>query len=196
MPEGRGSASGVSVVVDPQLEPDQGFPGLQTARLRLRRASGADFLALSAKLVAEPSRERGSGRPDKDWRFDPSGVLRTAGVAGNERRFWLVIEDRETLDVVGFTELLLPAPDGAPWIGWLVIEPRQRNRGLGGEVVAAVEVALAADGWSELRLSVELANTGARRFWERHGYREIRDGWRSYDGLAPTSLVLSKSLPP
>jgi ribosomal protein S18 acetylase RimI-like enzyme len=123
-------------------------------------------------------------------------MLRTAGVAVDERRLWLVIEDPETLDVVGFTELLLPAPDGAPWIGWLVIEPRQRNRGLGSEVVAAVEGSLAADGWSELRLSVELANTGARRFWERHGYREVRDAWRSYDGLAPTSLVLSKSLPP
>lgn len=174
----------------------RGNPQFLTARLGLRAATGTDFLAFAARLFSQSSQEREPGLPYEGWRYDPTPGLPRVSAIDDERRQWLAIEDRQTRDVVGLIELLLPAADAVPWIGLLVIEPRRRNCGLGGEVLAAVERWLAADGWAALHLSVALANTGARRFWERQGYREIADAWRRYDGLPPTSLVLAKSLKP
>ncbi len=172
-----------------------GHRQLLTDRLRLRPALGEDFHALEPRLVeqrGEPGCSWGEGRMHDEWRWSAATEFPPFD-AVDMRRQWLAIEERRTGEVIGLAELLVPAPDGAPWIGLIVIEPNRRNAGLGGEAVAAIERSL-APGWVELRLNVALANTGARRFWERHGYHEIPDAWRRYDGLPAKSLVLSKRL--
>lgn len=174
---------------------------LVTRRLVLRRAVRAELRSLALELSsnagalpAAPHR----GDLDPAWTFDAWRAVRNllADVA-SESRLCLSIEERATGMVIGLAELLVPnAPDGMPWIGLLVIENGKRNLGLGSEAVDALERFLTREDWPEVRLNVHRANLGARGFWEQHGFRELRDAWRRYDGLAPQSLTLSKALGP
>lgn len=56
--------------------------------------------------------------------------------------------------------------DGARWIDQLYLAPEHVGRGLGAQLLARTLAALARP----IRLWVFEANTGARRFYERHGF--------------------------
>jgi ribosomal protein S18 acetylase RimI-like enzyme len=53
----------------------------------------------------------------------------------------------------------------------LVVLPEFRGRGVGDELMAAVEAEGRARGVAALDLAVVAPNEGARRFYERHGFR-------------------------
>ena len=54
------------------------------------------------------------------------------------------------------------------------VDPDHRNRGIGGDLLAAAESALADAGASVVALEAMAANDGARRFYRRHGYAPHR----------------------
>jgi len=56
----------------------------------------------------------------------------------------------------------------------LYVRPAVRNCGVGSELLAAAERALAADGAESVTLDVLAANDAARRFYARHGYDHHR----------------------
>jgi GNAT superfamily N-acetyltransferase len=59
---------------------------------------------------------------------------------------------------------------------WLVVDimlrPEVRNRGIGGDVIAAVARTASTEGARELALSVLINNSGARRLYARLGFAE------------------------
>ncbi|MFO0581019.1 MAG: GNAT family N-acetyltransferase [Anaeromyxobacter sp.] len=57
------------------------------------------------------------------------------------------------------------------YLGNFVLAPDSRGQGLGREVLAALEAALAAEGFDSLRLAATDQNTRGRRFWEAVGFR-------------------------
>jgi len=59
----------------------------------------------------------------------------------------------------------------------LFVLPQARGRGLGAQLLAAAEAALAARGCVRLQLELGVANEAARAFYARNGYR-ARDGYR------------------
>lgn len=56
----------------------------------------------------------------------------------------------------------------------LFVRPDWRNCGVGSDLLAAAESALAASGADTVALEAMADNDAARRFYRRHGYREHR----------------------
>jgi RimJ/RimL family protein N-acetyltransferase len=76
--------------------------------------------------------------------------------------------------VLGVLDLHLNYPEpGVAHVGLLLFPEPWRGRGYGRETTAALERALAHEGFHELRLSVVEENAGARIFWERLGFAEV-----------------------
>jgi phosphinothricin acetyltransferase len=66
----------------------------------------------------------------------------------------------------------------------LLLREAAQGRGLGRELVAALEDALRAAGFSALRLSVTAGNAAAHAFWERMGFAAVdalEDGVTVYE---------------
>jgi putative acetyltransferase len=55
------------------------------------------------------------------------------------------------------------------------VAPWAQGRGIGAFLLRAGEEAIAANGFAEARLECVAANAGARRFYERHGWRLGRE---------------------
>jgi GNAT superfamily N-acetyltransferase len=66
----------------------------------------------------------------------------------------------------------------------LYVLPQARGRGLGAQLLATAEAALAASGCVRLQLQLGVANEAARTFYARHGY-VARDGYRLLDKTLP-----------
>jgi RimJ/RimL family protein N-acetyltransferase len=76
--------------------------------------------------------------------------------------------------VLGVLDLHLDYPEpGVAHVGLLLFPEPWRGRGYGRETTAALETALAHQGFRELRLSVVDENAGARIFWEWLGFAEV-----------------------
>lgn len=58
----------------------------------------------------------------------------------------------------------------------LYVRPELRARGLGTSLLTAVEGVARDHGAEVLEINVDGADTGARRFYERHGYRNSEPG--------------------
>ena len=87
----------------------------------------------------------------------------------------LAIQRRQGGILVGTSALLVPHTDGFPWIGLLIIHAGHQGQGLGRETALSVEAALAAEGWSDVRLGVLKNNERALPFWENCGYTIIAE---------------------
>ncbi len=55
----------------------------------------------------------------------------------------------------------------------LTVAGPERGAGIGADLLAACETIAREAGQKWLRLNVQAANSGARRFYDRHGYREL-----------------------
>lgn len=66
----------------------------------------------------------------------------------------------------------------------LFVLPQARGRGLGAQLLATAEAALAARGCVRVQLELGVANAAARAFYARNGY-SARDGYRLFDKALP-----------
>ena len=106
----------------------------------------------------------------------------------------LAIRLRDEGTLIGTAALLVPHPPaGCPWVGLLIIHRDWQGQRLGREATIAIEEALAAEGWPEVRLSVLKTNADALPFWERLGYRIIDE---RHDTTGRPCWVLAKELSP
>lgn len=93
----------------------------------------------------------------------------------------ILAEDPEP---VGFAYLTLrPTPyyDGPlAQLEELYVAPELRGKGIGSAMMARVEEELRARGCGEININVDEPDTGARRFYERHGFsnHEIGEDYR------------------
>lgn len=84
-----------------------------------------------------------------------------------------------TGSLVGVLDVIRDYPAPAEWfLGLLLLEPRQRNFGLGGQSYRAFERWATGSGAQHIRLGVVEQNEGAYRFWRRMGFEQMRKGRR------------------
>jgi len=110
------------------------------------------------------------GLPDRWTDAENRAFVRDVLVVSNN--VWVAQDGHRSLGFVGLS-------DGT--VRHLYVRPAAQNRGVGTALLAHAK-ALRPDG---LRLSVVQANAGARRFYERHGFRltGIGDGSDTPEGV-------------
>jgi ribosomal protein S18 acetylase RimI-like enzyme len=79
-------------------------------------------------------------------------------------------------------------PPSAAFLYQILVKAEVRRAGYGSAMLAALEEALAAGGWSELRLNVWDANQAGGRLYERAGFTLVE--------RLPAKRQLYKRLPP
>ena len=165
---------------------------VRTRRLVLRRVTSGDRDSVACLFASNEESFRVCW-PLRD-ELDTAAAERYIDVESRRRNgVCLAIVERATGRVIGSAALLIPNPvDRVPWIGVLVIEADRQRIGFGSEAAEAIEQLVAGLGWGEIRLNVLATNPGARRFWERLGYREVSGTWRAYDGTTPGTVRLHK----
>lgn len=128
----------------------------------LRPATAADAAAVAAVYLAS-RKELVACAPlahdDDDVRVWIAGTLLPAGGT------WVAEVDGHVVAMLSLSH----AADGVHWIDHLYVHPSHVARGIGGALLA---LALQRCG-RPLRLYTFTANTGARRFYERHGFVAI-----------------------
>ncbi len=132
-----------------------------TTNAQVRRAQSADAAAV-AEVLIESRRVFlpyvsciHSPAQVREWVIDhlvPSGCVHVAE------------QDRRIVAVLAISE-----HDGVSWIDQLYVFPGYEAQGLGTRLLAFAHQTLRAP----IRLYTFQANAGARRFYERHGYRAI-----------------------
>lgn len=138
----------VRIVAEPASDPD--VPSLQAA---LEEAPDYHVLA-----EGSPARPGAAADLLADAEADP------------DRTLW-VLRLRAGRQVAGLLDVQLHWPDpGAAHVRLLLLREPLQGRGLGREVVAALEARLRAEGFRVLRLSVTHENRDARAFWEHVGF--------------------------
>jgi GNAT superfamily N-acetyltransferase len=71
--------------------------------------------------------------------------------------------------------ILRDYPRGGTWyLGFMIVDPIRRGRGMGRSIYAAIEDWAAARGANEIRLAVLEANEAGERFWRSNGFSEFR----------------------
>jgi ribosomal-protein-alanine N-acetyltransferase len=79
---------------------------------------------------------------------------------------------------------------GTGWIATFGVDPDYRRRGIGTDLLDAVERQLGSD---SVRLCVRVSNEPAIRLYERAGYRPV-DTWRRYYRGGEDAQVMEKFL--
>lgn len=170
---------------------------IKTKRLSLHPAVDLDDLAaLQEVFNSNPefvaASEQGSGKCA--YTQDDTGMY-VWQESNRENTHCLAIYRNDTRELIGTIALQVPNPaDGHPWIGLLVIGKPWQRQGLGEEVITAIERRLALEGRHEVWLNVMTPNEGARRFWDRCGYRVVQED-RDQDGRAVVMMVKRLSPP-
>lgn len=85
--------------------------------------------------------------------------------------------------VYGDLGLALASLRPSPWydgpavlLDELYVVPHERGHGIGTQLLRAVEAELLRRGGDALEINVDGEDTDARRFYERHGYRNVEPG--------------------
>ncbi|MDP9454801.1 MAG: GNAT family N-acetyltransferase [Actinobacteria bacterium] len=157
----------------------------QTARIRDYRASDAPELArLFYETVRSVNRADYSEEQVRAWAPRPPDPAELHARAAGRRT--LVAE--EGGEVVGFAEL---EEDGH--LDTLYLRKDVVGRGIGRKLYEAVE--REARGWGLGRIYTEASIT-ARPFFERRGFRVVRERSVMVRGASMTNFAMEKDLPP
>lgn len=146
----------------------------------IRRAGSADAETLAALGVRTFAETFAHLYPPKDleaFLAEAYGVERTrADLADPRKAFWLVEADGAPVGYALAGPCALPHADVTPACGELkriyVVKGRQ-GAGLGRRLFAEVLGWLQAEGPRNVWIGVWSENHGARRFYERHGFRIV-----------------------
>jgi len=80
----------------------------------------------------------------------------------------------DTRNLIGVLDAIQNYPASDEWhLGLMLLEPQQRNRGLGGQLYRAFEHWVAQFGAQYIRLGVVEQNDQGYRFWQRMGFEII-----------------------
>jgi GNAT superfamily N-acetyltransferase len=76
--------------------------------------------------------------------------------------------------LIGVLDTVKDYPEPGEWfIGLLLLDPHERNRGIGEQTLHAFESWARAEGAKAIQLGVIDENQGAYRFWSRCGYEPV-----------------------
>jgi ribosomal protein S18 acetylase RimI-like enzyme len=132
------------------LTPEQG--------VRIRRARASDAAAVADTWLR--SRQASFPAIPASPHTDDEGRAFVADVMIPANETWIAVND--TGDVLG----VLALHDG--WINHLYVAPESTGCGIGTQLLE-----IAKSGYADLQLWAFESNTGARRFYERHGFIDV-----------------------
>lgn len=166
----------------------------RTARLELHRASEqTDIDALLEVFNSNPqwiAATNDLAGPTNCDRSDVEMFLWQATMREDGACLEVRVAEQEA--PVGVVAWISPHPrDRCPWIGCIVLHADHQRRGLGSEVLRAVEQLLAAAGWERVRASPPLVQPSAQAFLQSHGYIPIEE---RLDQDKRRCMVMEKSL--
>ena len=81
------------------------------------------------------------------------------------------------------------------WIGFQIVDPALRGRGLGARLFAAAEEWMVGQGAERIQLAVAEGNSGSERFWGRMGFVETE--WQrsiNVNGMERTVVLMRKTV--
>ena len=85
--------------------------------------------------------------------------------------------------------------DGTWYLGFMIVDPARRGRGVGRMIYSAVEDWAVSHGAGEIRLAVLEHNEAGERFWRSRGFEEVRRvGPDSFKTRSHHRIELSRSL--
>lgn len=156
---------------------------LESSRLVLREAQPDDLPGLLPVYLSNPEFVAMSeGSAGEAGHFDLDMLQRDWHVQTSLLgAVMLGVYLKESGEPVGIAGYLAENPsDGYPWLGLLMIAAGHQRRGLGSEAYSRLAKHFRTDlGWAALRLGVLRDNAPARAFWDRLGFRYIRDATNS-----------------
>ncbi|MFT3916003.1 MAG: GNAT family N-acetyltransferase [Anaeromyxobacteraceae bacterium] len=114
--------------------------------------------------------EQEFGRPPRPDEAAQALLDGPPGKTPADKVFLLLLRDGATFGHVEVLRDFRRAREA--YLGNFVLAPEARGQGLGKEVLAALEVALAAEGFDSLRLAATDQNVRGRRFWEAVGFTD------------------------
>lgn len=82
------------------------------------------------------------------------------------------------------------APEDIMVLHTLVVDPAESGKGYGTKFLSFYEGFSLSHGCSILRLDTNARNTGARAFYQKHGYREVGITPCEFNGISGVNLVL------
>lgn len=152
--------------------------GLTVTIRDYRESDEAEVIALARELQVQERSTFDRMKPEDE--IGPAYVAAMLGdVREHDGRF-LVAERDGTL--LGYCTLLTRRDSSEEHdevfytyshVSDLTVAGRERGAGIGADLLAACETIAREAGQKWLRLNVQAANSGARRFYDRHGYREL-----------------------
>ncbi len=144
---------------------------LDGPRLHAIPATGRHAAQIQACFEGAPDYfARTEGRPPGP---DAAVQLLADAEVDSHRKIFILVP-RAGGPAVGVLDLHLDDPEpGTAQIGLLLFREACQGLGYGKETTAAVEAALAREGYRALRLSVVDENTDAKVFWERLGFAVV-----------------------
>lgn len=163
--------------------------GEGTTALVVRAATQADAAAISA-LAREVQALHAAAHPDI---FRPAGpdvfppAMITSLLARDD--YDVLVATTADGEFAGYACASLHEQPASPWkhaarfvyLEQMGVEPTRRGTGVGTRLLAAVREAARARGVAEVRLEVWAFNSGARAFWERHGFAPYQLRMRSVE---------------
>jgi ribosomal protein S18 acetylase RimI-like enzyme len=133
-----------------------------------------------------------AGRDAGAFSWTNAAMLELAGEVVGCLVGYPLADPPEPIDRAGTPPLFIPmleleaeAP-GSWYVNVLAIDPARRGQGLGGRLLAHADAEAARSGCDGTSLIVANTNTGARRFYARHGYAErssrpmVKEGWNGH----------------
>ena len=124
-------------------------------------------------------REAGSEDLERLHEIDRAAFAPALAYSRAELRFHMLTRDSRTLvaeeggAAVGFV-VARRIGGGRGTVITLDVAPGRQRQGIGGELLAAIEAWLEGVGVREVFLETPADESGARPFYEKHGYRAVR----------------------
>ncbi|WP_375769349.1 GNAT family N-acetyltransferase [Archangium gephyra] len=97
--------------------------------------------------------------------------------------------------LVGAIDVIRDYPQPGEWyLGLLVLEPGQRNQGLGAKLLEALTHWLLRRGAASLRLAVSEHNAAGQRFWKRSGFQPVKQVLAEFGNKTSLFHVMRREL--
>jgi GNAT superfamily N-acetyltransferase len=97
--------------------------------------------------------------------------------------------------LVGALDVIRDYPEPREWyLGLLLLEPGQRNHGLGAKLLDALTPWLLRRGAAYLRLAVSDHNAAGQRFWKREGFEPVKQVLAGFGNKKSVFHVLRRAL--
>lgn len=97
--------------------------------------------------------------------------------------------------LVGAIDVIRDYPEPREWyLGLLVLEPAQRNQGLGARLLGALTRWLLLRDAAYLRLAVSEHNAAGQRFWKRGGFEPVKQVLAEFGNKKSVFHVLRRAL--